>query len=754
MSKDDQGIDSSLAYYAEVNPKKGKSREQTAPGAAAEEVQEFKIIGKRTPRIDGERIVTGRAKYTHDIVLEDMLFGKVLRSPHASAEIVSMDLSAAKAFPGVRAVLQLKEGRVRWAGEQVAAVAAVDEDTATEALSLIKVEYKVLPHVVTPDKASEEGAPQVQDNPNVQKLDDYSRGDVEMGFKEADVILERTYRTAAEIHHPVETHASIAKWDDDRLIVYDSTQGIFSVRDGLARSLNMPASKVRVIKQYMGGGFGSKLSLSDFTVAAAELARLAGKPVKIMLTRRENAMCVGFRPVNIMTVKAGAKKDGTLTAISLKNMTGGGVGRGDGVAEPFVDLYACPNIRTEEFSIFSNTCSSRPTRAPGHTQGIFALEGFMEELAAELGLDPLEIRQKNYTMKSEGTNGVPYSTKGLDQCYKLGAEKIGWSRRNKKPGEGQGKIRRGIGMASQIWWGAGVPGTLAVIKVYRDGSIEAVCGTQDLGTGTRTYMAVIAAETLGLEPRDIAVRLGDTEYPWAPSSGGSQTTPSVAPAVRDAALKAAEFLKKTAAEKLNCRAEDMVLENKKIIDKTSPERSIAISDLAKTMPREAVFHGVRSEMPETFAFNTFGAQFAEVEVDIETGRITVKKVVAAHEVGRIINLQTAESQVAGGITQGLSAALFEERVLDETTGRSVNPNLHDYKIATSMDIPEIVPIFVPMTDPRINNLGNKGLGEPPRIPASAVIANAVYNAIGVHPGEIPMTPARVLDALRRKEQKA
>lgn len=750
MNKNGQPFDSGLAYHQEVKPKEGKGSPAVPPAA---EAQEYKFIGKRTPRIDGDRIVTGRAKYTHDIVFENMLFGKILRSPHAAAEIVSLDLSAAKALPGVKAALQLKEGRVKWAGEQVAAVAAVDEETAEKALSLIKVEYKVLPHVLTQDKAAQDGAPQVQDSPNVQKLDDYSRGDTEKGFKEADVVLERTYRLAAEIHHPAETHASIAKWDEDRLTVYDSTQALFSVRDGLARNLNMPASKVRVIKQYMGGGFGSKLGLNDFTVAAALLARQAQRPVKITLTRRENAMCVGFRPTHIITVKAGAKKDGTLTVLTMKNMTGGGVGRGDGVAEPFADLYKCPNVKTEEFSVFSNTCGSRAMRAPGHTQGTFALEGFMDELAAELGLDPLELRQKNYTTISESADRIPYSTKGLDQCYKLGAEKIDWSRRNKKPGEGQGRVRRGIGVASQIWWGAGVPGTLADIKIYRDGSVEAVCGTQDIGTGTRTHIAVVAAETLGLEPQDIAVRLGDTEYPWAPISGGSLTTPSVAPAVRDAALKAAEYLKKIAAEKLMCRAEDLVLENKKVTDKTSPDRSITLKDLAKTQPREAVFHGERSGMPATFAFNTFGAQFAEVEVDTETGRITVKKVVAAHEVGRIINVQTAESQVVGGITQGLSAALFEERILDETIGRAVNSNMHDYKIATSMDIPEIVPIFIPMADPRINNLGAKGLGEPPRIPASAAIANAVYNAIGVHPGEIPMTPARVLDALKRKEKR-
>jgi xanthine dehydrogenase YagR molybdenum-binding subunit len=309
-------------------------------------------------------------------------------------------------------------------------------------------------------------------------------------------------------------------------------------------------------------------------------------------------------------------------------------------------------------------------------------------------------------------------------------------------------------MASQIWWGGGVPGTLADLKLNADGSVEVICGTQDIGTGTRTLIAVVAAETLGLAPQDINVKIGNSDYPWAPGSGGSQTAPSVGPAVRDAALKAAERLKEVAAKKLNIAAADVVIADKKLYDKNKPENALSFKDAAKELRRETVFHGERKEPQEGFAYNTFGAHFAEVEVDTETGKIEVKKVVAVHEIGRVLNKLTAESQVIGGITQGLSAALFEQRITDEATGTLVNHNLHDYKIATARDIPEIVPIFVDSVDPRLNNLGNKGLGEPPRIPASAAIANAVYNAIGVHVREIPMTPDRVLRALKRKEERS
>ncbi len=630
-------------------------------------------------------------------------------------------------------------------------MAAVDEKTAEDALKMIKVEYKPLSHAVTEEKAMAEGAPQVHDKPNVDMFNDYSRGDIKKGFMQADVTIERTYKTAIEIHQPAETHGSVAMWEGERLTVWDSTQAIFNVRDGLARILGIPASRIKVIKRYMGGGFGSKLGLNDYTVAAALLAKEARKPVKIILSRKENSLCVGNRPSSLQTIKGGVKKDGTLTALYLKNFTSGGIRRGDRCSEPLIDVYKCPNVKVEEYSVFTHTGAARPTRAPGHVQGTFALEGFLDELANEIGLDPLELRKKNYTSKNRGDTGIPYSSKGLDKCYLLGAKKIGWKKRNIKPGEGDGKIRRGLGMASQIWWGTGVPSTLADVKLHRDGSVEVVCGTQDLGGGTRTYMATTTAETLGLKPKDITVKIGNTMYPWSSASGGSTTTPSVAPAVRDAALKAAEYLKNQAANKIGVSPEDIIIENEKFTNKKDATQSISFKELLKESRREKVFHGEYTGRPSDYAYNTFGAHFAEVEVDTETGQIKVLKVVAAHDSGRIINKLTSESQVIGGITQGVSTALFEQRIMDEATGNPVNPNLRDYKIATTFDIPKIESLFVDIVDPRINILGAKGLGEPPRIPIAAAIGNAVYNAIGVHIREIPMTPDKVLNALKGKE---
>lgn len=743
--------DASFEYREHMQARPGTP---PPPPQEATPAGEFKHIGKYTPRIDGAKIVTGRARYTHDLYFDDMLHGKLLRSPHASAEIVSIDLGPALAHPEVKAALKLKEsGRVRWVGDPVACLAATSERAAEEALALVKVEYKVLPHVVDDAAAMADGAPRVGDAPNVAAAGQATRGDIEKGFKDADVVIERDYRTNWEVHQPTETHASAAAWDGDSLTVWDSTQAVQSVRDGLARALEMPAGKVRVLKEYMGGGFGSKLGLNDFTLAAAKLAREAGRPVKIVMTRRENSYCVGYRPSTRFHIRIGAKKDGTITALQMKNYNCGGVGRGDRCAEPFTDMYKIPNLKVEEYAVQLNACASRATRAPGHTQGTLALEGAMEELAAALKMDPLELRLKNYARKSKGETGLEYSLKALDRCYRAGAEAIGWARRNKIPGAGSGRVRRGIGMASQIWPGAGIPGTMADLKIFSDGCVEIECGTQDIGTGTRTHIAVVAAETLGLNPSDITVKVGNSDYPWAPISGGSLTTPSVAPAVRDAALKAADYLKESVSKRLGAPPDAIILADKKLVLKTDPAKAVEFKEAVKMLRIPAVFHGVRAGYPDDkFDFQTFGAHFAEVEVDTGTGKIRVLKHVAAHDIGRVVNRQTAESQVLGGITQGLSAALFEEKLMDAETGAMVNANLHDYKIATVRDIPEIVPLFMDTPDDRLNNLGVKGLGEPPRIPSSAAIANAVYNAIGIHVGEIPMTPARVRAAFKRKKE--
>jgi xanthine dehydrogenase YagR molybdenum-binding subunit len=515
----------------------------------------------------------------------------------------------------------------------------------------------------------------------------------------------------------------------------------------LRQGAPLPAANVTVIKNYMGGGFGSKLSLGDYTVAAANLARQAGRPVKMLNSRRDNAVCVGYRPSSHQTYKVGAKKDGTIVAFSLLNYASGGIAAGDDVAEPVVDIYKCPNCKVEEHTVFTNVGAQRAMRAPGHTQGAFGLESVMDELAAALDMDPLELRRKNYSARNLGDTGLPYSSKGLDQCYDLGAKAIGWERRNRRPGEGSasGPLRRGIGAASSIWFGAGSPGTLADVVLYPDGSVEVVCGTQDIGCGTRTHMAVVAAETLGLGPKDITVKLGNSDYPWAPISGGSLTTPSVAPAVRDAALKAVERLKAVAAARLKVEAGDIVMADRKFASKSDPAKSASFAEVCRDLRRETVFHGERGGMPgDQYAFNTFGAHFAEVGSTLRPGR-SISQIVAAQTADRS---STSSPPIAGHRRRPRAERRLRRAGLDDATGTR---SIRTCAITRSRQR---------STSPRSSPSSSASSTRGSTISAeeatagrasSPAIANALYNAIGVHVREIPMTPQRVLAALKRKE---
>ncbi len=717
------------------------------------EDKKLNIIGKKVPRINGEEIVTGKAKYAFDINLPGMLYGKVLRSPHPHANILNIDMSKAEKHPGVRAVINLNKKNVRYVGEEIAAVAAVNEEIAEEALDLIEVEYEKLPFVVNINRAMEPGAPRVSPDGNISKPRTRERGNIEDGFKEADVVLERTYKTQVEVHNCAEVHGSVAKWDGEKVTVWDTTQATHGVRRSLAKTLQLPESNVRVINHYMGGGFGSKLGLNVHTVAAVNLSKIAGAPVKIMLTRKEESYCVGNRPGTIQTLKGGAKKDGTITAFHYKSHNNGGVGSGGSNASPIWDMYQCPNCLIEESSVYTNTDASRPMRAPGYPQGTFSVDLFLDELAENLGMDPLELRRKNYTTKNRGGTGTPYSSKGLDKCYELGAQRIGWNRRNKKPGEGKGPIKRGIGMASEIWGGSGGPGTQLDFRLITDGVVEIRCGTQDIGTGTYTIIAQVAAEELGIDIKDIKVMIGDSDYPRSGSSGGSNTAASVCPAIRAAAADIKGKLFAIAGPLLGENPEELDVGESKIFVRNNKSKSISFKEACKQITEGMLTSNeTRGPNPKGYAFSTFGAHFSEVEVNTLTGKVKVIRHVAAHESGRSINILTSENQIQGGTVQGLSYAFFEQRIMDEQTGKMINSNYYDYKTPTAMDTPQIEPIIIDSVDPVLNNLGMKGLGEPPRIPSHAAMANAIYNAIGVWIRELPITPDKVLAALEERKE--
>jgi CO/xanthine dehydrogenase Mo-binding subunit len=734
--------------------------------SAWEREAKLRFIGQREPRIDGAERVTGRATFTSDIQLPGMLYGKILRSPLPHAKIETMKTGRAEKLPGVWAVLNSKnipkipfyggqtfvfDQTVRYVGDEVACVIAEDEEICEDALKLIEVEYKRLPFVIDPEEALKPGAPKVQSEGNLFRgaPEIYERGSIEHGFEEAEMVVEDRFITQTALHNSLETHGSVALWEDDHLIIWDSTQHIFGVRATVAEMLNMSLHKVRVIKKYMGGGFGSKNRAGKVTILAALAARMTGRPVKMMLDRHEENLTTGNRPSSTQYLKVGAKQDGTLTAIHLKIVSGAGAYTvwPAAVGGPARTLYACPNVKTEQFTVFTHTGPMSAFRAPGYAEGAFALESLMDELAKRLGVDPLDLRSKNYADLDQVT-GRPYSLKGLREAYQRGAEKIQW---HKKSQGKKGTRLRGLGMASQIWGGSGGPPAYALVKINPDGTATVLTGTQDIGTGVKTALAQIAAEEIGFLIERISVEIGDTQMgPYAPISAGSMTLASVGPAVRIAAHDARQQLRDVASQMLKIPLESLSVRDG-IFLSGALHKPIAVKEVLSNLGNFTIIgRGGRSPNPEAVNVNTFGAQFAQVEVDIETGEVKIEKIVAVHESGRVINPLLISSQIEGGVLQGLGFGLMEERFVDRNTGVVVNDDLENYKVPTQMDLPEIVTEMIDRPDIQANNLGSKGIGEPPIIPTAPAIANAIADALGIRIRELPITREKILEALTER----
>jgi len=661
----------------------------------------------------------------------------------------------------VKAVWTTDAKLVRFAGQDIAAVAAVSQEIAEDAARLVDVQYEEAPFVTDLEGAMAPKAPLVYAEgeapapPNAPRKGNVtgplppaaaggarggSRGDVEKGFAEADIVHEATYHLAVHTHATLETHGVVAHWEGDRLTVYTSTQGVFMVRAGLAEALGLDRKNVRVITEHMGGGFGSKTMPSAvgsaFAIAACRLAKKAGAPVKLMLDRREEQFCTGNAPGALMTVRLGAKADGALTAIHFRSHGEGGIGPSSRTGGPAGNIYqGCPNVKLEEYDVFTNAGPACALRAPGHPQGAFGLECAMDELAHRLGMDPLELRRKN--------EAHPFRK----FYYDVGAKAIGWERRNATPGAGAGPKKRGIGMANGNWYVMAREAVAAEVRVHRDGSVELFHGAQDLGTGIRTVLAIIAAEELGLQPADITVHVGDTRFPPGGTSGGSTTTNSSGPAARLAAHEARMRVAALAAPLLNAKPDELEFADGKIFVAANPGRQVAFREAAQKMPGEVIAClADRKRQFETFRQDLAATQFAEVEVDVEAGVIRVLKMVGVNNCGTPINLLTAENQLIGAQIQGASWALFEQRTLDRNVGTMVNPNLEAYKILGPADMFEAVPIFTEGANAG-NNTSATGMAEPVFVPTLAAIANAVYNATGVRLRQLPMTPDRMLAAL-------
>jgi len=675
------------------------------------------VMGKPALRLDGPAKVTGAAKYAYDVQPDGWLYGMILRSKWPAAKVTKIDLSKALAMPGVKAaVLAGGEQRtVRFYGQELAAVAATTKQACLDALRAIEVTADPLPFVVKEDDAMKPDSAKVFDSPNVSDPSVKEDGQVDQAMADAAVTAEGELRTQVQLHHALETHGNTISVQGDQITAWASTQGIFGVRDGLAVNMNVPQANVHVICDYMGGGFGAKFNPGVQGGLAAQLSKAAGAPVKLMLTRLEEGLAVGNRPSSIQKIKFAADNTGHLLAADVENHGSPGVGGGGqtagggggaNIATPY--LYKFPNFRVQQFGVALNSGPSSAFRAPGHPPASFGTESMMDELAVKLNMDPVEFRLLN------DSNPV------RQREYKEGSEKFGWAAKYQKPGSSPGPVKTGVGVAAGGWGGGG-KGSEAEVQINPDGTMEVRCGTQDLGTGSRTVVAIVAAEAFGLQPNQIKVKIGDTTLPFSGGSGGSSTTASMAPAIWDACQNALGALQQQTGV-ADARGANWLDACKKL----------GVNPLTARGTWQEGLSGSGAG----------GVNFAEVEVDTETGYVRVKKMVAVHDCGLIVNPLTTTSQINGGLMCGIGYALYEERIMDRQTGLLLNTNFDSYKITNIADCPDIEVVLIDMPE-----RGVIGIGEPAVIPSAGAIANAVANAIGARVHSLPITPAKVLAAL-------
>jgi CO/xanthine dehydrogenase Mo-binding subunit len=723
-------------------------------------------VGTRAVRVDAALKATGRPGYTTDLRLPHQAFASIVRATVARGTVARIHTEAARALPGVLDILlatdvpartRLFGAEVTYHGQPLAAVCATSQAIADAAARLITVDVEKARHAVTVAQATAADAqpvrPGLPNNLLFKEPRTHARGDVAAGLTAAAVTVSREVRTPCVLHSALEPHSAVAAWEGDSLTVWEGTQGIFRVRDNLAKALGIPLSNVRVICEAMGGGFGAKNYAGAHTYIAALFARRLGRPVACVVDRAGEQLDTGNRPATRQRITLGATRDGTLTAIDMVGEIPLGIGGWEGgPGEIYHELYACPNVRTHETFAFVNTAAMAAFRAPGHAEGAVGLEAAMNALAKELGMDPLELRRRNIATRDQKKNR-PYTGNRLAECYTVGAERFGWSAwrdadadRRRVPGKPH--LRRGVGVAAQIWSTGGGPPSYATLRLNNDGSADVLAGSQDLGTGTRTILTQVAAEALGHRLEQVRAIIGDTgATPYAGNSWGSMTVASLTPAVRMAAEDARRALLDAASGLLGARVADLDARDGRVTVRGT-ERSLGFGEITAKLGNVMIQgHGSRGPNPQEAGIVTTGAQFAEVEVDVTTGVVRVVRVVAVHDAGRIVNPTLAESQLEGGIIQGLGYALFEERVLDARMGMPLNIGLHDYKIPTMADIPVIDGHFLPGADVQANHVGARGIAEPAIVPTAPAIAGAVADALGVEVLELPLTPWRVLAAL-------
>lgn len=728
------------------------------------------MIGQPVDRADGPAKVTGGARFAAEHPLAGLTHAVLVTSSIPSGRIASISTARAEKMRGVALVMThlnapklpengqaglnppagrilnlLQDDQVHYNNQPVALVVADTLEHAQDAARAVMITYAASPADL--DFAQAKASRTVR-----PKLPDSSRGDFPAGWRDAGSRVDAVYTTAMQHHNPMEPHATIAHWDGERLTLYDSTQYVTGVKTTVAKRLGLDPGRVRVISPFVGGGFGSKGSTWSHVVLAAMASRQTGKPVKLVLERPQMFGMVGYRPLTEQRVRLGAAADGRLTAVAHE------VTASTSVQEDWLEpsatitrmMYASDSLETSHRLVRLNHGTPTFTRAPGFSSGSFALESALDELAYAARLDPIALRLRNHADVNPET-GLPWSSKSLRQCYAAGAERFGWGRRSPAPGSMRdGRWLVGWGMASATY-PAHRSAASARARILPDGSAVVQSGTHDLGTGTYTVMAQIAADSLGLPLAKVRFELGDTSLPEAPVSGGSQSVASVAPAVQAASLAAREKLVALAVADpqsplYGASAGEIVIDQGWLARRSAPERqeSVAAQLTRHGAGVEATSESRPGAEAHAFAMHAFGAVFAEVKVDPDLGIITVPRVVGAYGVGRLMNRKTGHSQLMGGIVWGIGSALLEKTELDSRTGRAVNGNLAEYHVPVNADIGSIEVIVVDETDPHINALGAKGIGEIGMVGMAAAIANAVYHATGKRIRDLPITLDKLL----------
>lgn len=745
------------------------------------------VVGTPINRVDGTLKITGAARYSAEIPVDGLVYGVMVTSTIARGEIDEIDTSAADMTPGVirvlspdnmpklesleryereggkgtggsaggrptgRALSLFQDRRVEYNGQPIALVIADSFEAATHAASLVRVTYRAETPDVDMVSALAAAYPYTQKVLGREPPATH-RGDLAAGLAAAHARVDAAYSTPMENHNPMELHATIAAWDGDRVTLWDSTQNVYGVRGTIAKSLSIPAENVRVISHFVGGAFGSKGSAWSHVVLAAMAAREVGRPVKIVVTRRQMFGPVGGRPHTVQHVTLGAARDGTLTGMRHDSTSS------TSALEEWLEscvlatriLYDCPNQETSHRLVRLNVGTPTYMRAPGEATGLFALESAMDELAYALEMDPIALRLKNHA-EADPESGKPWSSKSLRECYQWGAERFGWSRRTPTPRSMRdGDELVGYGMATATYPAHRMPAS-AIACIRPDGHVVIKAASHELGTGTYTVLAQLAADAIGVPVERIEVQIGDTDLPQNPISAGSMTVTSTGSAVHLAAVAARDKLVQLAVSDVEsplhgARHEEVAIVDGRLTRRGSAGRGETIQSLLARhggAPIEAKADAKPGDERQQYSMHAFGAVFVEVRVDPDLGMVRVARALGTYGVGRVLNPKTARNQVMGGITFGIGMALMEHTRIDVRNGRYVNADIAEYRIPVHADVPSIEVAFVDEHDPHVDPIGAKGIGEIGITGVAAAIANAVFHATGVRVRDLPIT----LDAL-------